>query len=518
MAAEILSKEPCKLCLQENLDTTGDNCVTFVSGVQHCHRHGVIGVPKKKQENIKNMGSKLPLEEGILCALTSRKISKETCEFYGYLVNPEKKIHIANYYNGSGQVVCQMLRHHPKRFEVRGNSSYMNQLWGMNKFTPNENKYITITEGQIDTLAIAETFNCRYPVVSLPNGAGSAENVIRHNLSWLLGFKYVVLAFDNDGPGRQAIEDCIELFPPGKVRVAQWRTKDAGDLCKEELYQEIRETIQNAVAYIPPAILTGDNLLAKLDGFVSETVDWPWETLRRNLNPMQKPSVITWAGLPGVGKTVLMNGLIKHSIGNGMKVGIISLEQMISRAVLTIASDLTGIPLNKINDRSLTEEELQQCKWVTDSLVVFDHETYGSDIYQILDALPHIARSLDCETIIFDNLSYSATNASDDERRHIDKAMIALKDCSTKHNFILHNIAHLNGDEESMRGSRGIFMYSDSVIYLSRDVEAEDIMLRNTLNFHVKKDRATGEDVGKFLQMYYNIETRCLEDFRHNLG
>lgn len=523
MSASVINKEPCQKCIVEGLDTTGDNCVTFESGVQHCHRHGVIGVPHKQENN--NLSSKGDLLDGIYCDIRSRKISKETCEFYGYKINAEKKVHIAQWFDEAGNVVMQQLRHPTKSngkksFEFRGNTErYGKELTGMHKFQPNEKKFITITEGQIDMLSLGEIFGCNWPVVSLPNGASAAYEVIKHNLPKLLKFKHVVLAFDNDEPGRLATEECLGLFPPGKVRVASWRRKDANEHLVADEYSEMKDIIHGAVAYVPSTILTGDSLLERLDGYSSRTLDWPWKTLKDNLSPISVPSVITVAALPNTGKTILMAELIKHFIGDGRKVGIISLEESIPHLVLKLASKITGVPLNKIHDRQLTDEEKDLCKWVTDSLVTFDHEAYGSDLEAILDALPYIARSLDCEVVIFDNLSYSATNTRDDERRHIDKAMIALKDSSTKHDFVLFNVAHLNQDDTeakaaTMRGSRGIFMYSDYVLYLDRDIESEDVLERNTLKFYVKKDRATGEDVGKFLKMYYNQDKQCLEDFK----
>ena len=72
--------------------------------------------------------------------------------------------------------------------------------------------FITITEGEIDTLSVAQVQGKQYPVVSIPKGVVGVRHVIARNLEYLQGFKYVVLGFDNDEQGRLAAKECIDLF------------------------------------------------------------------------------------------------------------------------------------------------------------------------------------------------------------------------------------------------------------------------------------------------------------------
>ncbi len=517
MNDEVVSKEQCSDCASEGLDSAGDNLVTFQSGVKYCvARHGTKGVDKTttsvaKVDNIQKATT--DLFDGEYPKNSIRGISPKTFEFYGYQINRQKKCHIANYYNDAGQVVMQQLRDASKQFPLRGDISYNKTLYGSWLFTPDERVFITITEGQLDCLSVAEVFDCKYPVVSLPNGCQSAYKVLQSNMKYLSGFKYIVLAFDSDGPGQDAINQCLKLFEPGKLRITKWVRKDANDHLKEKEHSIIRNLVYNAVEYLPDPILTGEAWLDTMRSFERKTRPWPWAAANNALSPIFIPSIYTIAAWPGVGKTVVVADIMRHAIKLTGKVGVISLEESSQVLLCKLTDMLTGSDLQSVSNRKFTDKEIELCRAATENVVTYDHKTYGSGLETILENLPYIAQSLNCEIIIFDNLSYSATGEGDDERRGIDKAMIKLKDSSTKYGYTLFNVCHLNEDNEDfkktkVRGSRGVDMYSDQVIYLGRNCEEEDLISRNTLQFYVKKDRATGRDTGKGFELYYNPVTR----------
>jgi replicative DNA helicase len=168
---------------------------------------------------------------------------------------------------------------------------------------------------------------------------------------------------------------------------------------------------------------------------------------------------------------------------------------------------------------------------VADKLVIYDHITYGSNIQTITDNIGYMVKGLNCEMIIFDNLTYSATSIGGDERRGIDKAMVALKDSTTKFNYTLVNVCHFKRDEdgsslslvegdcpvniEMIRGSQSIEMYSDLVIGLHRDKSSDNEKIRNTLQAWILKDRLPpGQDEGKHFKMRYDTKIKRLGDYK----
>jgi twinkle protein len=521
----VVDKKQCPSCAESGTDSAHDNLVTFESGVQYCVAgHGTMGknpicheLPHKTLQNNTEREEK-GLIQGETPKSSLRGISAKTMEYYGYQINREKKCHISNYYDNTGKVVMQQLRDEDKKFPLLGDKSYKKMLYGMWKHTPDERVFITITEGQIDCLSIAEAFDCKYPVVSLPQGAGCAADVLMENAKYLNGFKYIVLAFDSDKPGQEATQACLKLFEPGKIRVAKLPRKDANEMLQEGEAAEIRKCIYGAVEYIPAPILTGQALLDTLKGYEQKTRKWPWSAANNVINPIFIPGVYTLAAWPGVGKTIVVADIMRSVIKEGGKIGVISLEESTPKLLLKLAAMISGVNLRDIRDRALTDAEIEMARSTADSIVTFDHKTYGSDLLTILENLPYIAQALKCEFIIFDNLSFAATNLADDERRGIDKAMLQLKDSSTKYNYVLFNICHLNDDSDdfkqcSIRGSRAVHMYSDYEIYLGREVESQETSERNTLEFFVKKDRETGEDTGKSFKLRYDTKNKKFLDF-----
>lgn len=521
---KIVSKDQCPSCAIEGRDTAHDNLVTFDSGIRYCVAgHGTQSILNQKKDHMKTT-EKLndKFITGVYDNIKSRKISKKTCEFYGYQINREKNCHIANYYNAAGKVAMQQLRTADKQFPIIGDKSYNKKLWGMHKFTKDSRVFITITEGQIDALSVAEAFDCKYPVVSLPNGVSAAKEVLLHNKKYLEGFKYVVLAFDNDDPGLKATEECLRVLEPGKIRVAKWLKKDANEYLQAGELSEIRNIIYNAVEFIPDPILTGDQLIDSLSTYTAKTKEWPWTQANRVIQPIRIPAVYTIAAKPQVGKTEFVAEIMRKQIKEGNKIGIIALEQTIQQVLIKMTDSLLGTNLGEITNREYTEEEKKACKKIADKLVIYNHITYGSDLNQVVDNIPYMVKSLGCQIIIFDNISYSATGLDGDERRGIDKAMIALKDSTVKYNYTLFNVCHLKRDNnfigdseipvtiEGIRGSQGIEMYSDYVIGLYRDKLNENIDVKNTLTAYVLKDRMTGSDTGKSFEMKFNPKTRRL--------
>jgi twinkle protein len=444
-------------------------------------------------------------------------ISRKTCEFYGYQVNKERMEHIANFYNASGQAIGQQIRTQDKKFYFVGDTSVSDSLWGAHLFTPNQNVFITITEGQIDALSVAEVFERKYPVVSLPNGAKNAANVLLKNKKYLEGFKYVVLAFDADKDGRDAVDSCLKVLAPGTVRIARFDHKDANEYYKQGLTKELRDVIYQATAYSPPAVLTGQSLMDTLNGYKRVETPWPWRTANETISQIRRPAVYTIGSHPGVGKTILGEEIIRATVGSGGRIGIVPLEKPIQEVILKVTDTLMGTNLMQIVNREFTEQEKAKCQMVAERLVVYDHITYGSSLTDIIDNLPYMAKVYGCEIIIFDNLSFSSSEIGGDERRSIDVAMKQLKNSTTVHNYTLLNIVHIKRDSpvsaESIRGSQGIEMYSDYILGLSRDTTAEDDMERNTVHVEVLKDRFSGKDKGKTFKLYYNRDSGHLEDF-----
>lgn len=524
---KIANTEQCPLCCEEGLDNSCDNMVTFSdTGVKHCFRHGVIGntnyIQIPIEPKIKNQNSWFI--EGEYSDILTRKLKKSTCEFYGYQINRSKNIHISNYYDESGNIVMQQHRTSSKDFPCYGDKDYNKTLWGMNKFTATNNVFVTITEGQIDALSIAQVFDCKYPVVSLPKGAGDADVVIRNCMHWLCKFKYVVLAFDNDKAGRIAVEKSLKEFGPGMVRICKWRRKDANEHLINNEESEIRQIIYNSVEYLPEPVLYGDNLIERLNKYSYTTVNWPWNGANKLFNPIKIPSVISIVAKPKRGKTEFIAALMKYFLDVGDNVAIVSLEQSPEETFLKQVSGQIGKNLLKLTaNRVLSDKEKEYCIKYKDRVVIYDHPNFGQTIENIVINIPFMVKALNCKYVVLDNLTSASSSTLGDDRKNIDKAISDLKSLTVKYNFTLFNVMHLKRSNDSIlsdqdeqpnveqiRGTQGVEAFSDVVLGLHRNIKSENELEKNTLYVTVLADRMPGNKTGNQLKLYYDSKTGFL--------
>ena len=79
---------------------------------------------------------------------------------------------VFGYYGDGNEPVAAKVRYPDKRFVTEGDWT-KGKLFGQQLFSAG-GRYITITEGEYDALAVHQMFDSKYPVVSIRNGAASA--------------------------------------------------------------------------------------------------------------------------------------------------------------------------------------------------------------------------------------------------------------------------------------------------------------------------------------------------------
>jgi len=80
-------------------------------------------------------------------------------------------------------------------------------------------KLLIITEGEIDTLSATQMIKDKgkdYKVVSIPNGAAGADKFIATHLNLLENFEKIILNFDADEVGQDAVKLSAKMLKPGQ--------------------------------------------------------------------------------------------------------------------------------------------------------------------------------------------------------------------------------------------------------------------------------------------------------------
>ena len=471
--------------------------------------------------------------------IVDRNIKVDTCKKYGVSVKIDSMGNITNHYypyhDKQGAKIGTKTRFTKlKEFSIQGNTKNSG-LFGEHLFT--KNKYIIITEGELDCLSAYQMFKTdKYetPVVSIKNGITSAVKDVKNSLEWLENnFDNVIINFDNDAQGKEGALKVAELFSPGKCKILNLpeEFKDASDCLTKNKIQAYVKSFWEAKVFAPDGIINANTLFDQISKpTIRSFVQYPFEGLNKITYGIRPAELVTFTAGSGLGKTQVMREIVYHMIKKTKdNVGLLMLEET---PVIT-SKGLMSLEANQrlhLPDVHLSKEELKTYfdKTVgTGRVFMFDH--FGSkSIDNIVSRVRFLAKGLDCKYIIIDHVSIIVSDQSHgDERRALDEIMTRLRTLVQETGVAMMVVSHLRrpdgkGHEEGaatslsqLRGSAAIGQLSDMVIGLERDAQNDDPEVRNTTKIRVLKNRFAGI-TGPCCNLKYNIETGRLDEVQSN--
>ena len=505
--AEFLGHEPCPECGSSN------NLGRWADGHAYCFGHNCDYKEPASDEfsgNASNVhrprgapGSMLL--ECEIRELPPRGIDEKTCRKFGYGINRERACQVAPYRNKDGKIVGQKLRFADKKMPWIGSPKEA-VLWGRHLWrTPG--KRVIITEGEIDAMAVAQVLGLTWPTVSLVNGASGAEQDIRKSIDWLVRFDEIVLCFDQDEPGRAATEKAAAILPPGKVRIVRLPRKDPGEMLKTGEVKELIRSLWDAEPWRPDGIVNGSTLLDAILEPVEMGVEYPWTGLSDMLYGLRGGELVTLTSGTGIGKSSVCAEIAYHlfKVTND-PIGYIALEENVGKS----AKRLVGVHLGKpimLPGVGVDRDTLVQAyneTLGTKRFYFYDH--FGSlDIDNMLNRIRYLVTGEGVKWVFLDHLSImvSGMDATDDERRTVDRAMTMLRSLVEETGVGMVLVSHLRrkqGQQKSheeggqvslsdLRSSQAIAQLSDAVIGLERDQQGEQ---SNQMTIRVLKNRYAG--------------------------
>lgn len=496
--SEFLYHAPCPSCGSSDANSV------FSDGHQWCfacnnYEHGDEDMPDKPTKEPKEL-----LSMELPTAWRSRGITAASAQKWGLGVAKlnGKSCRVFPYRDETGALVAQKVRPAKKddmRF-LNGSNKLLfgRHLWG------GKGKMLVITEGELDAVSISQLQAHKWPVVSVPTGSKGARKALQENLEWISGYETVVLYFDADTAGREAVTECAPLFKPGQVKIATLDPyKDANEALVAGEGKAIISAIWQAKPWRPDGIVAGLDLKAELltkSTVLSQAV--PWKGLQEKTLGIRPTELWTLCAGSGVGKSAVVREFATHVAGSGHKVGMLMLEETVQRS----AMGLVGIQMDQNLLTHADPTQLEGFDTAIDealkNVVLYDH--FGStSLDNILDRIRYMAMALECKYVFLDHLSILISGMQDgDERRLIDNAMTSLKTLCMETGIGMVLVSHLRrpdkkGHEEGavtslsqLRGSHAIAQLSDTVIGLERDQQSTSNP--NTTTVRVLKNRWTG--------------------------
>lgn len=516
--ANFVRHVPCDACGSSDANAEYDDGHTHCFACDRTVQADSTGEPTERKRKV--AGDFLT---GDFQPLLKRGLDEETCRKFGYRVGKDRKgnaVQIADYRDPeTGKLVAQKVRGAKKKFSIVGDGKDM-PLFGQHLW-PANGRRVVVTEGEIDALSVAQATGLKWPVVSLPSGASSAKKAIQRALEWLSGYETVVLAFDQDDPGREAAADCAPLFSPGKCAIWEIPRKDANEMLVSGEVKELNTALWNARTYRPDGIVTLDEIETRVLAMPEMGRPYPWEGPTKATFGRRLCDVIGLGAGSGVGKTDLVTQMIKHDVVDlGITCGVLYMEQPVGETGRRIAGKLAGRNFH-VPDGSWTQDELLSA-WgqlkATNRLHLYD--SFGAmDWPTIRSKIRYMVQGLGCQHVFLDHLTALAA-AEDDERKALEKIMAEAASDAQALKFVLHYVSHLATPEgkpheeggrvmaKHFKGSRAIIYWSHTLWGLERDTQAPG----QVATLRCLKDRLTGRANGQTFGLEYDQNTGLLNE------
>ena len=516
----IASDEPCPQCRANGRDKTGNHLMVFEDGNKHCNRCGYTEINgKAKEEMINDKLTMAEVKELPCFGIPHKQLSKEACEFYGVRTefNGEGEPERTWYpHFTDGRLAGYKAKSNTKEFAAVG-STKGGALFGQESIKQGGN-FLVITEGEDDALAIWQCLRERSdlpgwvpPVVSITHGSQSAAKDIADNIEYVTSFERIILCFDQDDAGRQAVADVCPLLA-GRVFSTKLGLKDANEMIIAGRGDELKwDILKHAKKYQPDGIINGADTWDRYKHSLAvECVSYPeeWAELNRMTYGFRPGSIVTITSGTGVGKTQFMRELKLHVWEHtDWHIADISLEEDVGDSVAGIMSLRVGQRLH-LPDVSISEEHelaVHTELFGSGRFSFYDHFG-GMDDSNLFNKIRYFGAT-GHRAIFLDHLSIiiSEYAAEGNERERIDTVMTKLAKLAKELEVVIFIVVHLRKEGagrsfeqgvvpsmDDLRGSATLKQLSWDIIALSRNQQHYDPLCKDVSKITVLKCRFSG--------------------------
>lgn len=450
-------------------------------------------------------------------AITSRGISKQVVDHFGIkmAVNPDGSggSHFYPYTNKyDGKVIAFKERKLPKSFITHGNFTNI-ELFG--QAVSNGGKTLVITEGELDACAVAQSFLDKYnkifPVVSIPSASGC--KVVLEQREWIRKFESIILFFDKDEAGSNAIQKVAKIIGAGKVKVAKLLEKDPCDQLLKHGSKSLLQSYWDAETWSPAGLVMGESIWEQFQQR-QRTKSRPYpkclDGLNDKLKGIRHGEITLFTSGTGSGKSTIVKEIVLDLLKDKEnKVGLISLEESVGDTAEKFIEMALQQRLDHSEGMMLSQAELRHgfdTVFKDERLVLLDHQGSVGDS-TLTDKIEYMCL-MGCKYLILDHITIAVSEGAEglSGNEAIDKVMSDLLKIVKKHNIWLCLISHLRkapgggasfeegklASIDDIKGSGSIKQISFDIVAFARNLIADNETERNTIKFRVLKSRFTG--------------------------
>ena len=471
--------------------------------------------------------------------MESRGISKAICEKYSITVSKDdESVLVIPFYDEKDELTFIKYRHTDYDPEKHTGKEWCIKdtkpiLFGMAQCNP-ENKTLIMTEGQIDSLSVAEAGIEN--AVSVPTGK-NGFSWVPYCWDWLQHFDTLIVFGDREGDTITLLEEMSNRFNGlvKHVRLEDYKDcKDANDILRKYGAEQIRACIGNAEPVAVPEIK--DILEVKKVNLTDlENFNTGIYKLNKILGGFYMGQVILLTGERGKGKSTLASQFGTMAVKAGYNTFFYSGELMDwyfrNWLDLQVAGDSH---INKSRnpygdfDYSVDGSIYPQIeKWYGGRVKIYDNNIIQEDEHaDLLETIEKAITRYSCRAIFIDNLM---TAMSDDITSDLNRQQTAfvrkLTHIAKRFNVVIFLVAHpkknqtgkYNFSNDDVAGSSNITNLVDVVLRydVPEHIEGEAADSRPQRVLQVFKNRLTGKLCTDGIGLYYQESSKRISEDQH---
>jgi twinkle protein len=365
-----------------------------------------------------------------------------------------------------------------KEFWFEGNNTKVT-LYGLHH-TPGFGDLI-ICEGEEDALAMYHAWGGTKAVASVPFGAGSAHEYIKKSLKEIeTKFQRIYLCFDNDEPGRVALEKCVPLFKPGKLWVVTLPAgyKDVCELTGAGEYDMLKKAVYGAQNNVPPNFVTGEDWVEEYmeyrkDGVFNGT-SWGYEGLDLRIGGAMQGSITMLTGETGIGKSTFAINLYYNLMKAGAHMLLCSFEDGLGLTTDKLVQ--LELKQNVTRGGTATEDELRAAVTkLSQQITMYKRDGSDTTPEAFLSNLEYHIRSYDTKFILIDHITALIEGMSGSTGDIANKLMAGLRllvEQYKAHIIVITHLARAKGGSltlDRLKWASSLGQVPDTVVGVERD-------------------------------------------------
>ena len=397
-------------------------------------------------------------------------------------------------------------------------------------------KRLYITEGEEDCLSLLHmlesNYEAKYAVTSVPSGASGAAQVIGRMAKEISSlFQEVVLVFDNDDAGYNAVREVQKVYPSILEAPHVSGIKDASEALQKGQQKAFVDFVKWK-ARKPPieGVVTVSQAMERGNKAPESGRSLPWPTLSEVMYGQRDGDCTAVAGAVGSGKTLICHeGAAWNMMEHNVPCFLALLEEQNIKTCWNIAAKIDSLPYNRPEVyKENYDQYMETIKSLEDKMYLWNSagaSSYRFDLPEILSAIRFNYMEYGCKVAYVDNMTRIVDQMPTSEANEfINKYSSEIANLAAELNMHIVLFSHLNppkgkdarSHEEGaevfagqLTGSRGIMRSFPNLIGFERNQHAEGDQQHNSFITSLK-NRDHGEK-RKIKTRYNPASGRMLE-------